>query len=194
MKLSLNSKSMTNNVIRSIIIMLIGLLMIFVNDRALSLIIMIAGAGFFLPALVSLISVYVSKKEESSSVVPKVLITIIDVGSMAFGVWLMVDPMNFIDLFTVLLGIILLLFALLQLVMIVSARKNSVVTMPMFVVPLLLVVAAVIILSNPFEAESTISVVLGICAFVAGISDLLLSIKIGRAMKEASAGGALVKN
>lgn len=193
MKLGFNTKSMANNVIRSLATMLIGLLMIFVSDSALPIIIRISGAAFFLPALVSIITVYVSRKE--SSVIPKVLITIIDVGSMAFGVWLIADPVNFVDLFTILLGVILILFALFQVVMIVTAQKHSIVSLSLLAIPLLLVVAGIIIMTDPFDASSTTSVVFGICAALAGLSDLLISLKIGKGMKavESQGGGAIVK-
>ncbi|MBR6691025.1 MAG: DUF308 domain-containing protein [Bacteroidaceae bacterium] len=193
MKLGFNTKSMANNVIRSLATMLIGLLMIFVSDSALPIIIRISGAAFFLPALVSIITVYVSRKE--SSVIPKVLITIIDVGSMAFGVWLIADPVNFVDLFTILLGVILILFALFQVVMIVTAQKHSIVPLSLLAIPLLLVVAGIIIMTDPFDASSTTSVVFGICATLAGLSDLLISLKIGKGMKavESQGGGAIVK-
>lgn len=193
MKLGFNTKSMANNVIRSLATMLIGLLMIFVSDSALPIIIRISGAAFFLPALVSIITVYVSRKE--SSVIPKVLITIIDVGSMAFGVWLIADPVNFVDLFTILLGVILILFALFQVVMIVTAQKHSIVPLSLLAIPLLLVVAGIIIMTDPFDASSTTSVVFGICAAFAGLSDLLISLKIGKGMKavESQGGGAIVK-
>lgn len=193
MKLGFNTKSMANNVIRSLATMLIGLLMIFVSDSALPIIIRISGAAFFLPALVSIITVYVSRKE--SSVIPKVLITIIDVGSMAFGVWLIADPVNFVDLFTILLGVILILFALFQVVMIVAAQKHSIVPLSLLAIPLLLVVAGIIIMTDPFDASSTTSVVFGICAALAGLSDLLISLKIGKGMKavESQGGGAIVK-
>ena len=193
MKLGFNTKSMANNVIRSLATMLIGLLMIFVSDSALPIIIRISGAAFFLPALVSIITVYVSRKE--SSVIPKVLITIIDVGSMAFGVWLIADPVNFVDLFTILLGVILILFALFQVVMIVTAQKYSIVPLSLLAIPLLLVVAGIIIMTDPFDASSTTSVVFGICAALAGLSDLLISLKIGKGMKavESQGGGAIVK-
>ena len=88
---------MLNNVIRSIAIMLIGLVLIFMSDSAMILLVRLTGAAFFLPALVSIINLYVSRSE--SGVIPKVLISVIDVGSMAFGVWLMMAPDLFQDVF-----------------------------------------------------------------------------------------------
>lgn len=192
MKFGFNTTSMANNVIRSMATMLIGLLMIFVSESSMSIIIRISGAAFFLPALVSIITLYVSNKE--SSVIPKVLISVIDVGSMAFGVWLIADPMNFENLFTILLGVILILFALFQVVMIVSAQKYAVVSMYLLAVPLLLVVAGIIIMTNPFDVSSTTSIVFGISAFFAGVSDLFISLKVGKVAKAVEVkGGDIVK-
>mgnify|MGYP003306023933 CR=1 FL=1 len=51
------------------------------------------------------------------------------------------------------------------------------------------------IMTDPFDASSTTSVVFGICAALAGLSDLLISLKIGKGMKavESQGGGAIVK-
>ena len=192
MKFGLNTSSMTNNVIRSMATMLIGLLMIFLSESSMSIIIRVSGAAFFLPALVSMITLYVSQKE--GSVIPKVLISVIDVGSMAFGIWLMVDPMNFENLFTMLLGVILVVFALFQVIMIISAQKHAIVPMYLLAIPLLLVVAGIIIMTNPFDVSSSTSILFGVCAFFGGLSDLLISLKAGKGAKAVEVkGGDVVK-
>lgn len=170
---------MLNNVIRSIAIMLIGLVLIFMSDSAMILLVRLTGAAFFLPALVSIINLYVSRSE--SGVIPKVLISVIDVGSMAFGVWLMMAPDLFQDVFVKLLAIVLLVFAIYQVIMIVAAQKYSIVPALMFVAPLLIVVVSIVLLSVKFESASTTSVVFGICTAFSGLSDLLISLKLKNA-------------
>ena len=170
---------MLNNVIRSIAIMLIGLVLIFMSDSAMILLVRLTGAAFFLPALVSIINLYVSRSE--SGAIPKVLISVIDVGSMAFGVWLMMAPGHFQDVFVKLLAIVLLVFAIYQVIMIVTAQKYSIVPALMFVAPLLIIVVSIVLLSVKFESASTTSVVFGICTAFSGLSDLLISLKLKNA-------------
>lgn len=165
---------MRNNVIRSIAIMLIGLLLIFMSDSGLELLIRVVGAAFFLPAMVSVINIYISRAQ--SGIVPKVVISVIDVGSMAFGVWLMAAPSHFQGVFVKLLAIVLLIFAIYQVVMIVSAQRYSMVPMQMYIAPLVLIVVAIIMLTVSFRI-STMSIIFGACAFISGLSDMLIAFK-----------------
>ena len=167
---------MTKNVIRSIVVMLLGLVLIFMSEKAMSLLIRIVGVAFFLPALVSIVNLYVSRAE--SGIISKVLISIIDIGSMAFGVWLMVAPGHFEDVFMKLLAILLIIFAVYQLIMIVSAQRYSVVPFAMYIAPLVLIVFAVILFSVKMSSVSTTSILFGVCALIAGVSDLLILLKL----------------
>ena len=108
---------MVNNVVRSIAVMLVGCLLVFMSESAISLLTRIVGAVFFLPALVSLVNLYVSRKD--AALLPKVLISVIDIGSMAFGIWIMVVPATFQSVFVKLLAVILLIYAVYQVVMLV---------------------------------------------------------------------------
>lgn len=167
---------MTKNVIRSVLVMLLGLVLIFMSEGAMALLIRVVGAAFFLPALVSIINIYVSRAD--SGIISKVLISVIDVGSMAFGVWLMVAPLHFEDVFMKLLAMLLVVFAVYQLIMIVSAQRYSVIPFAMYVAPLVLIVFAVILFSVEISSTSTSSILFGVCALIAGISDLLILLKL----------------
>ena len=129
-------------------------------------------ALIFLPALVSIINLYVARSE--SGMIPKVLISVIDVGSMAFGVWLMAAPIDFQDVFVKLLAVVLV-------VLIISAQKYSIVPPLMFVAPLLIIVVSIVMFSVKFESSSTTSIVFGICTAFSGLSDLLISLKLKNA-------------
>ena len=156
--------------------MLVGCLLVFMSESAISLLTRIVGAVFFLPALVSVVNLYVSRKD--AAMLPKVLISVIDIGSMAFGIWIMVAPVTFQSVFVKLLAVILLVYAVYQVVMLVSAHKHITVPATLYVTPLLLVIAAVVLLSVSFEKTYTMSIVFGICAIVSGLSDLLISLKL----------------
>ena len=116
---------MSNGVIRSIAIMLVGLLLIFMNVDGARLLIRVLGVAFFLPALVSMVNLYISRAQ--GKMLSKVLIAVINVGSMAFGLWLMVAPTAFEDAFVKLMAALLLLFAVYQIVVIAVEQKKQVV-------------------------------------------------------------------
>ena len=167
---------MAKSIIRSVSVMLLGLVMIFINESAIEMLVRVVGAAFFLPALVSIINLYVSRAD--SGIISKVLISVIDAGSMAFGVWLMVAPLHFQGMFLKLLAILLVAFAIYQLIVIVSAQRYSVVPLPMYIAPLVLIVFSVILFSIKISSVSTTSILFGVCALIAGISDLLILFKL----------------
>ena len=185
---------MAKSIIRSVSVMLLGLVMIFINESAIEMLVRVVGAAFFLPALVSIINLYVSRAE--SGIISKVLISVIDAGSMAFGVWLMVAPLHFQGMFLKLLAILLVAFAIYQLIVIVSAQRYSVVPLPMYIAPLILIVFSVILFSVKISSVSTTSILFGVCALIAGVSDLLILLKLkggNSKMIASSKSGAIQK-
>ena len=180
---------MANSVIRSISIMLIGFLLIFWSDSVVGVLIRVMGAAFFLPALVSLVNVCVARSQGGAF--SKILISIIDVGSMAFGLWLMIAPSGFETLFVKLIAVLLLLFAVYQIVMMVLAQKRCSVSAWMYIVPLLLVVASIMLFTSSFRPLEALSVIFGVVAVASGISDLIISLKLRKNVK--SSGSDIIK-
>lgn len=169
---------MANSVIRSIVVMLIGLLMIFWNESVVGLIIRVVGVAFLLPALPSIVNLYFSRGQGERYV--RLLISVIDVGSISFGLWLMISPASFEALFVKLLALLLLLFAVYQLAMVVMAQKRYIVSWWMYVVPLVMIVAAITLFLSSFRPLATLSVIFGFVALVSGVSDLIISLKLNR--------------
>ena len=163
---------MLNRIIRSVATVLIGLLLVFMPDGAMGFIVRVVGAAFFVPAMVSLVKLYVSRRETAA--LPMVAVGVVGLGCAAFGLWLMVAPETFAGLFVTLLGVALLLFALFQLFVLFAVKRSGASRWGFVVVPLLLVVASVVVLANPFETVTAVSVLLGVCAVLSGISDILI--------------------
>ncbi|MBQ5895764.1 MAG: DUF308 domain-containing protein [Bacteroidaceae bacterium] len=185
---------MTKKLIRSVSIMLFGLVLVFLTADAVGWFIRLVGAAFFLPALVSIINLYVSRAE--SKMISKVLISIINVGCMAFGIWLMADPDYFQVVFVKLLAVMLLAFAVYQVVVMMAAQRHTVIPVYLYIAPLLLVVSAVLLFAVEFSSLSTVAVIFGLSAVVAGISDLLITLTLKDADSkklESSKGGAVQK-
>ena len=172
----LNVVYMTSSVVRSIVMVLIGLLFIFWSGSVVSVLIRVIGAAFFLPALLSAVNVFLTRAQ--GKVFPKVLISTIDIGSMAFGLWLMIAPVSFEILFVKLLAVLLLLFALYQIVMIALGQKGHRVSAWLFVVPLLLIVVAAVLFSSSFHSLEVLPVVFGAVTVVSGLSDLLITFRL----------------
>ena len=192
----MKSNPVVNGIIRGLAIMLVGLLLMFMSDSAMPLLIRVTGAVFFLPALVSMVNLYITRGE--TAMLPKILISLINIGCMAFGLWLMILPETFMNLFTTLLAVLLFVFALYQVIVLVAAHRRMQVSWGMIVAPLLLIVASVIMFTVSFDDAATVSIVFGICAVVAGLSDIVISLSVRKkAVNELvgqQKGGELQKN
>ncbi|MBO7230930.1 MAG: DUF308 domain-containing protein [Bacteroidaceae bacterium] len=167
-----------NSVIRSLSAVLIGVLLIVLKDSAMPFLVRLVGVAFFLPALISVINIYSTRK--GAPLFPMVLMSIVDVGSMLFGLWLIIFPITFIELFVGMLAVALFCFSLFQIYVILSSYGRVGLQWGLLATPVLLAVLSVVLFANPFGTMKTVSVILGICAIVSGISDVLIYILANR--------------
>ena len=167
---------MSSSVIRSIAIIVIGFLLIFWSESVAGLFIRVVGATFFLPAFVSIIRI--NRTVADDGAFSRALISIVDVGSMAFGLWLMIAPTSFEILFVKLIAVLLLLFALYQGCVILFALKAASLSAWLLVMPLALIVVAVLLFTVTVRPLAIMSVVFGAVAIVSGLLDLLLAFRL----------------
>lgn len=167
-----------NSLLRSLSAILIGLLLIFLKDSVMPFMVRLVGVAFFLPALVSIVKMYSVRNAISS--IHATLVSLIDLGSMLFGLWLIVSPVTFIELFVIMLAVVLLCFSVFQIYLVISSYGKAGLRRGLIATPLLLAVLSVVILANPFGTVSTAVVVLGVCAVVSGVSDILIYMLVRR--------------
>ena len=172
---------MNTGIIRSIVVMLTGVLFIFWSESVANVFIRMLGVFFFLPAFLSMVKIYLSKKQANAF--SRLLVSTIDVGSMAFGLWLIIAPASFENLVVKFLAVVALLFAVFQIVMIFAARRSFALSMWALLVPLLLIVGGVSLLLSPLRPLRVLSVLFGAVTFVSGLFDLVISLKTDRAAK-----------
>ena len=127
---------MNGGLVRGLMTMAIGVLLIVMGDGAMELLVRLVGVAFFLPALVSFVSVYSRRKEAGKFT--SMAIAVIDIGCMAFGLWLLVNPFSFQSVFVKLLAVILLVIALFQVYEVLSTSLRRSGGWKMLVAPLLI--------------------------------------------------------
>ena len=183
-----NDLIMITGVVRSIVVMLTGALFIFWSESVANVFIRMLGVFFFLPAFMSMVKIYLSKGRANAF--SKLFVSAIDVGSMAFGLWLIIAPASFENLVVKFLAVVALLFAVFQVFTIFAARRNFAVSMWALLVPLLLVVVAVLLFTSSFRPLKALSVLFGATTVISGIFDLVISLKLARV--SGRSGGDLV--
>lgn len=102
------------------------------------------------------------------------------VGSLLFGLWLVIMPGFFADLLTFVLGFILLMGGVQQIASLSAARRWMPVPGGFYVVPVLILLAGLVALFNPTGVRSTAFIIIGVSSLVYAVSELLNWFKFTR--------------
>lgn len=169
-------KTMNYSLIRTICALIIGLVLVLWPDTAVQYIVITVGVLFLIPGLISLISYFGAKSEPGISR----RFPIEGVGSLLFGLWLVVMPGFFADVLMFLLGFILILGGVQQIASLSMARRWAVVPASYYVIPSLILIAGVVALFNPTGVRNTAFMIIGISSLVYAVSELVNWFKFSR--------------
>ena len=98
-----------------------------------------------------------------------ILYLVITIGAL----FLVPGPAFFVGILMYVLGAVLVLAGISQIVNLSAARSWTVVPGGFFVVPVLVLIAGVVVLFNPFTAATVPFIILGVSSIVYGLSDLV---------------------
>ena len=155
--------------LRALSALIMGILLVAFPNEVGNYFIIVIGVVFLVPSLISLISYAVMKNRDGV----KRRFPIESIGSLLFGMWLMITPGFFADLLTYLLGFVLVLGGVQQIASLLVARKWSQVSTGFYVMPVLILLAGLLALFNPGGARSTAFIIIGVAAIVYALTDLL---------------------
>ena len=105
---------------------------------------------------------------------------IVSVGSLLFGLWLMISPAFFVGILMYVLGAVLGFAGISQVLQLVSARGWTQVSFGYYVMPVLILIAGLVVLLNPFAAATVPFIILGVSSIVYGITDIIIGIRFRR--------------
>ena len=167
---------MMNGFLRGVVTLVIDVLLVVMSNAAVEFLIRIAGIAFLLPAVASLVNLYISRDEMKG--LPSVLIAVVDLGSMAFGMWLLVSPLSFQTLFVRMMALLLFVVALHQIFVLISLRRKSKLYWKMCILPLILLSIAIYLFFQTQAAVSLMAIVLGVCAISSALYDIFIAIML----------------
>ena len=101
-------------------------------------------------------------------------------GSLLFGLWLLIMPGFFVRILMYVLGAMLVLAGLNMLAGLVNARRLMPVAWGFYVVPVLILAAGIVVLFNPFQTAELPFIVLGVTSIVYGDFDMFEAYKFRR--------------
>lgn len=166
---------MRSDIVRNLVIILVGVLLVFMNESTMPLLIRVVGVLFFVPAFISLAGIMFVRQSGgmlSFSIV-------VNIGSMALGLWLLFSPEVFEDIFFKLLAVVVLSASFYRLYFLYRRRKSSLVSWRMALSPLLMALASIVLFANPFATVSMLAFLLGLCLVFMGFSDIFLLMLLG---------------
>ena len=169
---------------RAVCALVIGLVLVMFPDQAGDYFVITIGVIFLVPSLISIIGYYAQSAEVRRR------FPIEGIGSLLFGLWLVIMPGFFADLLTFVLGFILVMGGVQQIASLSAARRWTPVPGGFYVVPVLILLAGLIALFNPTGVRSTAFIIIGITCLVYAVSELINWFKFTRLRPKAPVTGS----
>ncbi len=167
-------RMMNYSIMRCVSAIAIGILLMVWPETAIIYLVIAIGAMFFLPSLFTIIG-YFMKGRQLGMYFP-----IVSLGSLLFGLWLMVSPAFFVGILMYVLGAVLVFAGVSQIAGLLGTRSHATVPFGYYVMPVLILLAGLVVLVNPFAAATVPFIILGISSTAYGISELINVYKFRR--------------
>lgn len=178
MQIVYTSTNFRGAVYRAILAIILGLVLVIWPGTALKYIIMLIGLLFLITGLIAFIISNRNREERRKSLVP-----FSGIGSMALGLLLLCLPSTFATIFMFILGFILVIAAVGQFVTLAAARQFGYVSPVSYLFPILILIAGIIVLFDPFTSAESVFILFGITAIFYGVTDLINQYSIRRLRK-----------
>lgn len=167
------ASKVSNVWIRGIFSLIIGVLLVLYPGTASVYFVMAIGALFFVPGLIAVVTHLLHRRE--GGVFP-----FMGLGSLLFGLWLLIMPGFFVFILMYILGAVLVLAGLNMLSGLVSMRRLAPVAWGFYAVAVLVFLAGIVVLLNPFQTAEIPFIVLGVTSIIYGIFDMVEAHKFRR--------------
>lgn len=168
-----------NGPLRALVAIAIGIVMLVYNEQAMNMVVKIIAALVFASGIVSL-AVGLGKKNDSTSK----LMNFNAIVDIVIAFLLFIFNSLIANLIIYLIGFVLVGFGLFQIFALVSASRVTKIGFWPFLMPLLVVAGGCFLLFNPEFTKSSISLIAGIALLFYGVSELMSSWKMKKAIDE----------
>lgn len=169
---------MNIQIVRSISVLLIGVLFLMLGDSALSMLVIIVGVLLMIPGVWSLVS-YVRHIEQ------RPMFPLAALGSFVLGLWLAVSPAFFVGFFMYVLGGILVALGVYQLSALAVSSRLLPVAWPFYMLPVFVLLLGLFVLFNPFKAAAVPFILIGIGCVISAVNDIVAAIRTSKQRKSA---------
>lgn len=181
-------KTMNYSVIKGICAVIMGVLLVTWPEAAILYLVIALGVMFFIPGAVAVLN-YLLKGRQMGAMFP-----IVSIGSLLFGLWLMISPAFFVGILMYVLGAVLVFAGISQIMQLLKARGWTQVAYGYYVMPALILIAGLVVLLNPFAAATVPFIILGVSSIVYGITDIINGIRFSKKEDKTTVNGVIIED
>lgn len=156
---------------------ILGLLMVFYPEDAGNYFVMVIGALFMIPSIISLATVVAAKGRGFT-------LPVLSVGSLLFGFWMIVSPDFFSTLLIYVLGFLLVIGGVVQLNMYMVSRALVRVSPFYYISSVLILLAGLVALFNPSGMQRTAFLIIGCASLYYALQELISWLLLKRRVDE----------
>ena len=172
-------KGKFTGLLRALTAIAIGVVMVWSKANALNIAVQIIAAFLIASGVLSFIVGY--RNRENGSLPLMGVNTVVDI---LLGLLLFCNPGFFAGLLVSLIAIVLILFGFFQLLALGSAVSVFRMGAPAFILPVIVLLSGIFLLTKPSFIGETMGIIAGAALFIYGISELLSSWKMKKAIDE----------
>ena len=165
-------KVINNVTLRITFTLVLGIVLIICPLTAINYLVITIGILFLIPGLISILKRLVEKEQASETRFP-----IESVGSIILGLALIFVPDFFIGALMYILAGVLIFVGILQIWELFVVRKHIWIPVAFYIPPVVVLLAGIVVLFNPFEIIETTFVILGIACIIYSVSGLVNYLK-----------------
>ena len=156
---------------------ILGLLMVFYPEDAGNYFVMVIGALFMIPSIISLATVVAAKGRGFT-------LPVLSLGSLLFGFWMIVSPDFFSTLLIYVLGFLLVIGGVVQLNMYMVSRALVRVSPFYYISSVLILLAGLVALFNPGGMQRTAFLIIGCTSLYYALQELISWLLLKRRVDE----------
>ena len=188
---------MLTSLFRALCALAVGILLVSNPTEMTSLLVQIIGGLFIFSGLLAFVGYYVARyrirlaqkrlaaladvgSDAITLPLPSSVSLIVGVGSVALGVFLILNPSMFIHILLYVLGALLILLGFYQVSALIGFRRVLPLTFSLFVTPILVAAAGVFVIFKPMEASALPFTILGVGYILYGVAECFFSVRARR--------------
>lgn len=160
-------KHINFSLVRIVFAIIIGLVLVVWPYKASDYLVITIGVLFIIPGLLGLMGYFIAPKDTSLS------FPIAGLGSLLFGVWLVIMPGFFANLLMYVLGFILVIGGIQQIYVVVVSRRWTTTPPAFYVLPVLTLLAGLFVVIDPVGVRNVALTIIGITCFVYAFTELI---------------------